>query len=372
MRTASPSVAALALAALLLAGCQDDGTRDPDATGTTPTSDGTSSTSPSASSTATGEPSPSGSDEPGTGSLHWKPVPGPTSTTVTVSGPWTLSVPQSGREAVLDGPDPRTVTAPARHRVTDALVDGEYAVVVTEDERAQQPNVATVVELASGRTFTVDGDSDVPTTTGGAWALGEGRLLHATSRGGSYCLASVDLASRNSEVLWCAPKRSGFNGVRVTDAGTTLLSFDDARPSCRTVGEISGGDLVPFEDAPECTGWDALLLGDATLWSVVAAPNRIEEARLFVRTAGETESLGAGTSGSLVACGGSAYFVRDPQRGSDPARLMRWTPGDGLTVAYETRAVGGAFLSEPRCGGDALTLTALTERGDEQVTAPLG
>lgn len=371
MRTASPAVAALALAGLLLAGCQDDGARDPDATSTTPTSDATS-TSPSASSTATGESSTSGSEAPGTGRLHWKPVPGPTSTTVTVSGPWTLSVPQSGREAVLDGPDPRTVTAPARHRVTDALVDGEYAVVVTEDERAQQPNVATVVELASGRTFTIDGDSDVPTTTGGAWALGDGRLLHATSRGGSYCLASVDLASRDSEVLWCAPKRSGFNGVRVTDAGTTLLSFDDARPSCRTVGEIDGGDLVPFEDAPECTGWDALLLGDASVWSVVASPNRIEEARLFVRTAGETESLGAGTSGSLVACDGSAYFVRDPQRSSDPARLMRWAPGDGLSVAYETRAVGGAFLSEPRCGGDALTLTALTERGDEQVTAPLG
>lgn len=368
MATRSAAVVALALAGLLLTGCQDDAARDPDATGTTATGDGTPST-PAPSTPTASEPSPTGSGEPDAGRLDWKPVPGPTSTTVTVSGPWTLRVPQSGGEAVLDGPDPRTVTAPARHRVTDALIDGEYAVVVTEDERAQQPNTATVVDLATGRTFTLDGDADVPTTTGGSWALGEGRLLHATSRGGAYCLASVDLATRDGEVAWCAPPRSGFNGVRVTDAGTALLSFDSARPSCRTVGEISDGELVPVDDAPACTGWDALLLGDATLWSVAAKQSRIEEAALYVRDAGQTEGLGAGTSGSLVACGGSAYFVRDPQRGGDPARLMRWTPGEGLSVAYETRAVGGAFLSEPRCGGDAITLTALTEDGDEQVTA---
>jgi hypothetical protein len=71
-----------------------------------------------------------------------------------------------------------------------------------------------------------------------------------------------------------------------------------------------------------------------------------------------------------VWCGGASYFVRDPQREGDPAALMRWSTDDGLTVAYESPG-GQAFLSEPRCGGDTLTVTALAEEGDEQVSASL-
>ena len=58
--------------------------------------------------------------------------------------------------------------------MTEALIDGEYAVVVTEDEQAQQPNTATVIDLATGEKSVLDGRSDVPTTTGGTWALGDG------------------------------------------------------------------------------------------------------------------------------------------------------------------------------------------------------
>lgn len=320
-----------------------------------------------ASTTAT----PSPSDAPAASApLDWSAVSGPTTTAVTVSGPWTLSLPENAHEAVLDGPERRVVKAPGRHRITDALIDGEYAVVVAEDERAQQPNVATVVDLGTGKTFTVDGRSDVPTTTGGTWALGDGHLLHATEGpGASYCLATVDLATRTSEVTWCAPARHGFNGAHVSAAGTTLMSFDASRPSCRTVGEIRDGDLAPFDDVPECIGWDALLLDETAVWSVAAKTKRIEEARFSAGGDQGVEDLGAGTSGSLVGCGGAAYFVRDPQRDDDPARLMRWAADTGLTVAYETDARGGAFLAEPRCGGDSITLTALTREGDEQVTA---
>ena len=50
---------------------------------------------------------------------------------------------------------------------------------------------------------------------------------------------------------------------------------------------------------------------------------------------------------------------------------MRWTPGAGLEVAYESSG-GNAFLSPPRCGGDTVTVTALAQSGDEQVSADLG
>jgi hypothetical protein len=36
-------------------------------------------------------------------------------------------------------------------------------------------------------------------------------------------------------VTWCAAAKHGFNAAHVTDAGTSVLTFDDARPSCRTV-----------------------------------------------------------------------------------------------------------------------------------------
>ena len=100
--------------------------------------------------------------------------------------------------------------------------------------------------------------------------------------------------------------------------------------------------------------------------------NRIEEARFHARAEDSWFDLGPGTSGSLTWCAGAAYFVRDPQRDGDPARLLRWAPGEPLTVAYETEGRGPAFLSAPRCGGDAISLSVLAESGDVQVTAAVG
>ena len=71
-------------------------------------------------------------------------------------------------------------------------------------------------------------------------------------------------------------------------------------------------------------------------------------------------------------CGGAAYFVRDPQADTDPARLMRFSPDGTLAVVYESASQGNAFLSVPRCGGDAITLTSYGDQGDEQLTADLG
>ena len=50
---------------------------------------------------------------------------------------------------------------------------------------------------------------------------------------------------------------------------------------------------------------------------------------------------------------------------------MRWTPDHTLEVAYESASTGNAFLGEPTCGGDVLTVTAYGEQGDEQVWAPV-
>ena len=368
-----------ALAALVLAGtlvgCAEDEppAADPSPTGSGATpSDGGSSDGPTEStptdSGQQGSPEAPAALEAGTDLLDWREVPGPASATVTVSGEWTLT--QHERDAVLDGPRPVTVEAPQRHRVTDTLLDGEYAVVVTADELEERANTATVIDLATGDRTVLDSSSDVPTTSGGTWALGQGRLVHATiGRGRAYCAATVELATMSSATTWCAPRRQGFNGARITPEGTAVLAFDDGRPSCRTVGRIDTGELVPFEGVPDCTAWDGALTDGGAVWSVVPRAKRVEEADFYARSDAGWFDLGPGTSGTLTWCGGAAYFARDPQRSGDPARLLRWAPDDGLTVAFETEGRGQAFLTTPRCGGNTLTLTARAESGDVQVAA---
>ena len=81
--------------------------------------------------------------------------------------------------------------------------------------------------------------------------------------------------------------------------------------------------------------------------------------------------LGPGLTGSLVWCDAAAYFVRDPETKTDPARLMRFTADGTLSVVYESASQGTAFLTEPRCGGDAITLTSYGDQGNEQVSADL-
>jgi hypothetical protein len=383
VRRLAPYVVAASLA-LTLGGCgSDDPQADPTPTTspnptTSPTAASSTPTAPESSATPTPSESatPSGgtSDQPApltpaTAPLDWTPVPGPTTRTVTTSGNgWTLTV--TGGSASLDGPDGSTGFATSGRKVSDALLDEDYAVVVLQDRAEQKPAIARVTDLETGKGFTIDARSDVPTTDGGTWSLGEGRLIHATIAGGKYCTASVDLASQQSTLGWCAPARSGFNGAHITPAGDSVLTFDDSHPSCRTVAALDGETTTPFTGVPECTAWDGLLIDDGAVWSVVPKEQAIESAHFYARAGDGYFDLGPGTSGSLTWCAGASYFVRDPQRQGDPAALMRWTPSDGLSVAYESPQ-GQAFLDQPRCGGGAITVSAFTSKGDKQVTASL-
>ena len=309
--------------------------------------------------------------EPATRLLRWQDVAGPVRNTVVTNGPWTLTTIGNGSAWTLAGPTSARSggRAPEGTRVSDGLLDGDWAVVVLQDKAEQRPSTALVTHLADGKTFRVDGGSDVPTTTGGTWALGEGHRVLATIDRGAYSAATVDLASQKSTLGWCAPKRHGFNDARITPAGTSLLTFDDSRPSCRTVVALDGRRALPFDSVPDCKGWDGLLTDDGAVWSVIPNEHRVEDGHFYARSGDGWFDLGPGTAGSLTYCGGAAYFVRDPQREGDPAMLMRWSSTGGLSVAY--RSPGGqAFLSEPRCGGREITVTAMAGQGDEQVSAP--
>jgi hypothetical protein len=327
-------------------------------------------------------PSPVGSPEhpvpltATTSPLHWTSVAGSTKDLVTVGDGWTLTVVHGGASARLEGPRPRTIRAGDHASITDAYLDADHALVISEDRLAKQPDRATLVDLASGGVTILDGRSDPPTVVGGTWALGPDTLVHATS--GSqhrYCLATVQLGSGSSgggTTGWCAAPRHGFSRAAITGDGTTMMTFDDHHPSCRVLNSVSGAVLRPLPGVTPCKGWDSALLDGSTVWSVIPNDHRIDAAHFYAHTDAGWYDLGPGTSGSLVTCDGSAYFTRDPGSRTEPATLLRWSPGDtSLGVVYATSGTGNAFLSPPRCGGTHLTLTAYTSSGDAQVTTAL-
>lgn len=345
---------------------------------TTP-ADGSSSASPSDEPPAT-DPVPV---EAGTDLLDWQPIDGPLDLDVTMSGPWRLVVAADGASATLSGgPSRRTIRAGAGRRISEAAVRAGHALVVAQDTRETSPSVATVVDLATGEATTlVHGDSTVPTTSGGTWALAADAAYYATvgapGRPRAYCLGEVDLATQAGRVVWCADQGQGFSNARVGADGTlSLLTFDDARPSCRTVVTVGEDSVTPYDGVEECLGWEGVTLDGGRVWSVVPRADRVEAAHVYAATDDGLLDLGGATSGSLLACGAAAYFARDAG-GGDPARVLRWSPDSGLDVVYQAprgpKAGQDGFIVAPlRCGDDRLTLTALTPAGDEQVTAGLG
>ncbi len=382
--------ALLVAAALGLGGCAGtsadgrDRARGTSRPSATPSSSSSATSTPSAAGTpraSAGRPAAVGSSadpealEAGRDLLDWSPVPGSVQDTVTRGRAATLSVDEAGTRARLEAKGASvTITATPRQQVSDALLDDSWAVVVLQDRQEQQAASATVIDLRSGRKFTIDGSSAVPTVNGGTWALGAGHLLHATTDRGAYCVASVDLASRAAERGWCAPRRQGFNAARITPAGDTLLTFDGGRPvACRTAVRLTGTTVTPAPGVTPCKAWESLALTDGAVWSVIPNEHKIDESHVYAHSAGSWLDLGPATAGTLTWCGDAAYFVRDPQRDGSAAALMRWRPSaglDGLDVAYESPG-GASFLSAPRCGGDTMTVTAFAQSGDEQVSAPL-
>lgn len=369
------AVPGVGLAALLvLTSCSpgDDGPEPtPTSSAGTVTPSGTPTDSPPPSGPDGGTPDAPAVVDPVNDPLAWEPTPGDVADTVTVGDGWVLTVAADGRRATLDGDRTSTVRAGGRFRITDALLSPAYAVVVASDRLEEQPARATVVDLATGAQTTLDGDSDIPTVNGGSWALGDGVVLHPTlGDDRAYCLGSSGLGGRPSDIVWCAPRRHGFTNVRVGPGGTSVMTFDDSRPSCRTVGRVADGDVTPFDGAPDCTGWDGVLLAGSRVWTVPTDESRVEEGRVFAAIGDAFYDLGSGRTGTLVACDGAAYFARDPARDGGAAQLLRWTDDGTLSVVYESEAGGESYVAgTPRCGGGRLTISVLSAQGDEQVSS---
>ena len=154
--------------------------------------------------------------------LDWQPVRGSVDDAVTRNArldPDRASA--TARAGRWTGPQESSGSGSSGWRVSDALLDEDWAVVVLQDPTESRPSRAEVTDLATGDTFTVDGA--LRRTHHQRRHLGAGRRTPSSTRPSAPAAPTasptVDLASRESQLSWCAPKRHGFNGGQIAPGG---------------------------------------------------------------------------------------------------------------------------------------------------------
>lgn len=206
---------------------------------------------------------------------------------------------------------------------------------------------------------------------GGDWALIDDSLYYpALDENQDACLATLAVTDGNGEEGWCPPERVGIAELEANEHGVAAMLFDYGSDiSCRTLTLLDqAGVPQPVEGPADCSGWDIAATSTGIIWSEVPRPKRQESAVFHALVDGNAKELGTGTTGTLTSCGGDTFYVSDPVKQTDPARLMRWD-GAALSVAYESESRGNAFLGTPECADGIITISSYGEDGDEQVSA---
>lgn len=345
---------AIAAALLLVAaGCADD---------SEPTAEPTTSPSDS--------PSESPSESEPVAPLDWQPTGHSVDERVIVGERWTAIATESEVrfQSNTDDADDVSVPAAGSATVNAVLLEGDTAVVSFAFGGETSVGLGYRIDLATGE------QTEIVTpqpANGGDWALIDDSLYYpALDEDENACLATLAVTDGNGEDGWCPPGRVGIAELEANDHGVGAMLFDyDSDISCRTLTLLDQtGVPQPVEGPADCAGWDIAATGTGIIWSEIPRPKRQEVAVFHALVDDAPQRLASGTTGSLTSCGDDTFFVSDPVKATDPARLLRWD-GTTLSVAYESASKGNAFLGRPECADGILTISSFGEDGDEQVSA---
>jgi hypothetical protein len=305
--------------------------------------------------------------------LKWKPTGHSVDERVIVGERWTAVATETDVRFESNGGNADTVSVPATGSATvnAVLLEGDTAVVSYAFGGETTVGLGYRIDLTTGE------QTEIVTpepANGGDWALIDDSLYYpALDEDQKACLATLAVTDGNGEEGWCPPGRVGIAELEANDHGVGAMLFDYGSDiSCRTLTLLDqAGVPQPVDGPADCAGWDIAATGTGIIWSEIPRPKRQELAVFHAVAEGAPQRLAKGTTGSLTSCGDDTFFVSDPMRMSDPARLMRWD-GTSLSVAYESASRGNAFLGRPECADGIITISSYGEDGDEQVSANVG
>ena len=129
----------------------------------------------------------------------------------------------------------------------------------------QRPSRATVTDLETGKTFEINGRSDVPTTTGGTWALGDGPArCTPPSTGAPTAWRRSTSESRRSTRRVVRPEAARVQR-RPRHRRGRLAADLRRRPDRRAARWPASPTARPRRSraSPSATAWEGLLLEDA-------------------------------------------------------------------------------------------------------------
>jgi hypothetical protein len=343
---------------LVAPACSADDEPTPEPTASEPTTSATDTTvAPSAEPT---EAAP----------LDWRPTGHDVEDRVIVGKKWTAIATETdvAFESATNSADDFTLPAVESGTVDAVLLDDEKAVVSYSFGGETTVGLGFRIDLATHEQTKIVTPEPA---NGGDWALIDDSLYYpALNEDEKACLATLAVDDGNGEDGWCPPGRVGIAELDANDNGVAAMLFDyGSRISCRTLTLLDqSGVPGPVDGPARCTGWDIAATSTGIIWSEVPRPKRQEAAVFHATVDGAPQELTQGTTGTLTSCGADTFFVSDPLKMTDPARLMRWD-GAALSVAYESDSAGNAFLGKPECADDIITITSYGEDGDEQVSA---
>ncbi len=240
------------------------------------------------------------------------------------------------------------------YRQTFAGLWTDVAVFGYEPADHRRPSRATLVNLASGVTTTVDAVPGAPpmsaSTAVGAVVDGRYWYLATNVNAELDCVAEVALDTLTARTVECGRFGEWVKELRPADHGASwLLYHGSSEVACREgravrtgpTGAVTAASGVGPADA--CDTVDAVTAGGAEVWGSGSG------ARLSARPGRTTVDLGPAGRGSLFGCAGWAYWSPDTTR----RELRRWQPGRSIQRVWSG---SGASITSLGCADDILTV----------------
>lgn len=285
--------------------------------------------------------------------------------------------------AVWDIADPRAVRVSVGKAPTSSW---EY--VVTDPERyaggvvpagagvmylAEVPSVDQIaIAGPAGRLVRLDvpaqSAEEVAPPEGMEWSPWPGNLVAGTGTvwvasdldGSGDCLVGLD---PSPQVLACFDEQFVAFVTPYPD-GASVLTFPAGENiiDCRRRWHVPAtGEPTSIGPADGCTRFDGVVLDGWQLWSAVdpGMPEALYQASLLADgPKGEELSLGLMRTGSMLVCGGYAYWQAATEgAGSSQYRTLRWRPGMREVERVFEDAERDVYSGALRCAGDLVNLT---------------